>query len=56
MSQPRRDEVARRHGDLQIVEDLSAHCRIWKAQRVGRALGVVILILSAWPASSARAP
>jgi hypothetical protein len=45
MSRPRRDEVVRRHGDLQIVEDLSAHRRIWKAQKVGRALGVVILIL-----------
>jgi hypothetical protein len=45
MSQPRRDQVVRRHGDLQIVEDLSAHRRIWKAQRVGRALGVVILML-----------
>jgi hypothetical protein len=45
MSQPRRDEVSRRHGDLQIVEDLSAHRRIWKVQKVGRALGVVILIL-----------
>jgi hypothetical protein len=45
MNRPRRDEVIRRHGDLQIVEDLSAHRRIWKIQKVGRALGVVILIL-----------
>jgi hypothetical protein len=37
--------TSRRHGDLQIVEDLSAHRRIWRAQKIGRALGVVILIL-----------
>jgi hypothetical protein len=45
MSQPKDDEVVRRHEDLQIVEDLSAHRRLWKVQKVGRALGIVILIL-----------
>ena len=44
MSQPRREE-ARRHGDLELVENLSAHRRLWKIQKVGRALGVAILVL-----------
>jgi hypothetical protein len=40
-----RDENVTRHGDLEIEENMEAQRRLWKVQRVGRAVAVLILVL-----------
>lgn len=42
----KRDEVVRRVDDLEIAENMQAQRRLWKFQRVGRIVAVLILALS----------
>jgi hypothetical protein len=41
-----REEVVQRHGSLEIEENMRAQRRLWKTQRVVRALTMVLLALS----------
>ncbi|HEX8818821.1 MAG TPA: hypothetical protein VF794_02755 [Archangium sp.] len=45
MSDQERDEIVTRHGDLEIEENMGAQRRLWKIQRAGRAVAVLILAL-----------
>lgn len=40
------DNVVVRHGDLEIEEDLEAQRRLWRVQRVLRALAVLLLLIA----------
>ena len=40
-----REEVVQRHGDLEIEESMRAQRRLWRVQRVARALALLILAL-----------
>ena len=40
-----REEIVQRHGDLEIEENMKAQRRLWKIQRVVRAIALVILAL-----------
>ena len=42
----KRDEVVRRQDDLEIEENMQAQRRLWKFQRVGRGVALLILVLS----------
>ena len=41
-----RDEVVQRHGDLEIEDNMDAQRRLWKVQRVGRGIALVVLALA----------
>ncbi len=40
-----REEVVKRHGDLEIEESMRAQRLLWKTQRIARALAVLLLVL-----------
>jgi hypothetical protein len=41
-----REEIVKRHGDLEIEESMKAQRRLWKVQRVVRVIALVILALA----------
>jgi hypothetical protein len=45
VSDQERDEIVTRHGELEIEENMEAQRRLWKVQRVGRAVAALILAL-----------
>jgi hypothetical protein len=45
VSEQERDEIVRRHGDLELEENMEAQRRLWTIQRIGRAIALLLLAL-----------
>jgi hypothetical protein len=45
VSDQERDEIVTRHGDLEIEENMGAQRRLWRIQRIGRVIAVLLLAL-----------
>lgn len=44
MKGQKRDSVVKRHGDLEIEESMQTQYRLWKVQRVVRAVAVILIL------------